>query len=95
MATFLTYCRATFFFFFFFSTRLLPGTRSPAVGPVPCGVQVPSKSTLDMMPCCVALGPVNAEPPYAITNNLYEIDPICFEKMDTSLIHLNAKWHNS
>ena len=27
-----------FFFFFFFHTRLLPGTRSPAVGPVPCGV---------------------------------------------------------
>ena len=31
---------AAFFFFFFVHSRLLPGTRSPAVGPAPCGVQV-------------------------------------------------------
>ena len=31
-----------FFFVFFFHSRLLPGTRAPAVGPAPCGVQVPS-----------------------------------------------------
>ena len=34
-----------FFFFFFFSTRLLPGTRSPAVGPASLRVQVPSFHT--------------------------------------------------
>ena len=42
------------FFFFFFSHSLLPVTRSPAVGPM----QVQANSTLDMMPCCEALGPV-------------------------------------
>ena len=42
---------------FFFFTRLLPGTRSPAVGPAPCGYRY-RRSTLNMMPCCVALGPV-------------------------------------
>ena len=32
-------------FFFFFSTRLLPGTRSPAIGPASLRVQVPSFHT--------------------------------------------------
>ena len=47
-----------FYTFFLFTLAYFPGTRSPAVGPAPCGVQVPLYSTLDMMPCCVALGPV-------------------------------------
>ena len=48
----------TVFFVFLFTLAYFPGTRSPAVGPAPCGVQVPLYSTLYMMPCCVALGPV-------------------------------------
>ena len=47
----------------FFSTRLLPGTRSPAVGPVPCGVQVPSNSTLDMMPCFISISYTKSKTP--------------------------------
>ena len=38
------------FFLCFFCTRLLPGTRSPAVGPAPCGVQVPSFQHLTWCP---------------------------------------------